>query len=155
MEACLVAIQLLCTTHLEKADPPSEWRLLFFYTAPIHDSSREQIPYQNGELSLFYSAPMCNSYREGSSLSEWRLLSFPHSSDVQLIYRRQTPLSEWRPISFPHSSYLQLILKTQIAYQNGGFSPFCTAPVYNSFRGGTYQCGGLPLFLYSSYMELI
>ena len=60
MEASLLPIQLLYTTHTEKADSLTEWRL----------------------LSLFYRAYIYNSYREGGLSGRMGA----YLSDMQLLY---------------------------------------------------------------------
>ena len=54
MEASLFPIQLLYTTHIEKADSLSEWRpLSLFYTDAIYNSYREGRLSVRMEASLF------------------------------------------------------------------------------------------------------
>ena len=66
MEASPFSIQLLSTTHIEKAESLSEWRpILFLYKCYTQLIYRRQSLCQNGGLSILYTFAIYNSYRKG------------------------------------------------------------------------------------------
>ena len=87
MEASLFSIQLLYTSHIEKADSLSDCRPpSFLFRCYIQVIQRRQTLCQDGVLFLFCTASVYKSYREG------RLCVRMESSlfSVQLLYTRHT-----------------------------------------------------------------